>query len=120
MFLTPTEAISRIEADRALVNRRFEQLRSVAQNLIEFGIPEEEFMKQRPLQKREETKRTVRYSLSSETTGGKWVEECSDYVKMLKSFRNGKRKPNEETVNSITEELIMDFCYTTYMTRVRR
>lgn len=116
MFLIPTEAISRIEADRALVNRRFEQLRSAAQYLIELGIPEEEFLKQEPLKKRKETKCTVRYSLSSETTGGEWVEKCSDYVKMLKSFRNGKRKPSEETVNSITAKLIMDFCYTTYMT----
>ena len=116
MFLTPTEAISRIEADRALVNRRFEQLRSVAQDLIELGIPEEEFLKQKPLQHRKETKKTVRYELTSETTGGKWVEECANYVKMLKSFRNGKRKPSEETVNSITAELIIDFCFTSSMT----
>ncbi len=116
MILTPSDAISRIEADRAKVNRRFELLRSVAKDLIELGIPEEEFLKQKPLQHRKETKSTVHYSLISETTGGKWVEECSDYVKMLKSFRNGKRKPSEETVASITSKILSAFSYTTGMT----
>ena len=115
MILTPSDAISRIEADRAKVNRRFELLRKVAQDLIELGIPDEEFLQQKPLQHRKETKSTVHYSLISETTGGKWVEECSDYVKMLKSFRNGKRKPSEETVKSVTTKLVISFSYTTYM-----
>ena len=116
MILTPSDAISRIEADRALVNKRFELLRTVAQDLIELGVPEEEFLKQKPLQHREETVHAVHYNLISETTGGKWVQECADCVKMLKAFRNGKRKPSEETVKSITTELVIAFSFTTGMT----
>lgn len=115
MILTPTEAISHIEADRAKVNKRFELLRKVAQDLIELEIPEEEFLQQKPLQHRKQTKITVHHSLMSENLGGKYVEECADAIKMLKAFRNGKRKPSEETVKSVTTKLVISFSYTTYM-----
>ena len=39
MILYPSEAISRIESERNTVNKRFEQLRQIAIEMIEFNFP---------------------------------------------------------------------------------
>ena len=116
MYITPSDAISLVERDRAKVNKRFEMLRAAAQELIAMDIPEEEYLKLKPIQNNRELRRTTfHYNLMSETTGGKWVESCMDCMKMLKAFKTGRRKPSEETVKSVTDTFISHFCYTSDM-----
>lgn len=112
MYLTPSDAISRIEADRAKLNKRYEMLRSISQDMIALGYAQEEYMEFKPITK--EKKEDLHYSLMSETTGGKYVEQCADYIKILKEFERSKRKPSEETVKSTRRKLLIDFCYMSY------
>ena len=112
MYLTPSDAISRIEADRAKLNKRYEMLRSISQDMIALGYTQEEYIEFKPITK--EKKEDLHYSLMSETTGGKYVEQCADYIKILKEFERSKRKPSEETVKSTRRKLLIDYCYMSY------
>ena len=112
MYLTPSDAISRIEADKAKLNKRYEMLRSISQDMIALDYAQEEYMEFKP--KKNEHKESLHMSLMSETTGGKYVEQCADYIKILKEFERSKRKPSEETVKSTRRKLLIDFCYMSY------
>lgn len=116
MYITPSDVISLVERDRAKINKRFEMLRTAAHELIAMDIPEEEYLKLKPIQNsRKYPRTTCHYNLMSETTGGKWVESCMDCMKMLKAFKTGRRKPSEETIKSVTDIFISHFCYTSDM-----
>ena len=104
MIITPSNAISRIEADKDKINKGFEQLRYVTSELIEMGIPEIEFVTHKPP-----------FNLGA--IHGELiihdglVEKCIDSIRMLKAFNNGKRRPSEETINSVQDKLVEGFCF---------
>ena len=114
MIVSPSRAISLIEEDRKKVNKRFELLRYVAQRLVEFNFPEEEYLNVKTVKVSNE-KRTVHYALANEHYYAKCLQEAVNEVKMLDKFNESKRKPDEKTITSVMKSLVMHFSFITYM-----
>ena len=119
MILYPSAAINKIESERKNVNKRFEQLRQIAKDMIEFDFPLEEYMKYDPISKHRDASlerlRVFRRSpITCDDMGGKYINNCRDLIAMLKSFKNARRKPSEETIKSTQTKLIVDYCFTAY------
>ena len=105
MIVSPSRAISFIEEDRKKVNKRFELLRYVAQRLVEFNFPEEDYLNVKTVKVSNE-KRTVHYELGNEQYDAKWLQEAVNEVKMLDKFNESKHKPDEKTITSVKESLV--------------
>ena len=114
MIVSPSRAISFIEEDRKKVNKRFELLRYVAQRLVEFNFPEEEYLNVKTVKVSNE-KRTVHYALANEQYYAKCLQEAVNEVKMLDKFNESKHKPDEKTITSVKESLVRNFSFITYM-----
>ena len=115
MIISPSEAISKIENDRKILNKRYEQLRVATEGMIELGYTEEEFLKEHTISVNRNTEIRRWYSsLTNEERGGQYVSECLDLISVLKTFKNGKRKPNENTIKSVSATLLDKYCWTSY------
>lgn len=119
MILYPSTAIKRIESERATINRQFEQLRQIAKDMIEFDFPIEAYMKYDPISKHrddslEKMRGFRRESITSNHRGGNYIYNCRDLISILKSFKNARHKPSEETIKSTQTDLIVNYCFTAY------
>lgn len=119
MILPPSKAIGLIDDKKRIVNKRFEDLRQIAQYLVECNFPLEEYIKWEPISLHrndslEKLRGFRRESLPSDNMGGKYIKECLDLITMLKSFSSSKHKPSEDTINSTIKRLIIAYCFTAY------
>lgn len=111
MFIAPSDAISRIESDRDLVNKRYDQLRQIAQGLLEFNFPDEDYLRSKHMSREKSAEIRSWHFYVSDDSYDKYFKESMGMLTLLKAYKKGRRNPDENAIRSVSRSLLSDYCF---------